>query len=104
MKNLKIIAVDFDGCLVTNQYPDIGEPIQKTIDALKAEQAEGAKVILWTCRRDEQQTAAVDWCAQHGIHLDAVNRNLPEIVAAFGGETIKVFANEYWDDRAVRMP
>lgn len=54
--------------------------------------------------RGEQLTAAVDFCAQHSVHLDAVNRNLPEIVEAFGGDTIKVFANEYWDDRARLMP
>lgn len=100
----KIIAVDFDGCLVTNCFPEVGEPIPETIAALKREQRNGAKVILWTCRRDEQLTAAVGWCAQRGIHLDAINRNLPEIVEAFGGDTIKVFANEYWDDRARLMP
>lgn len=100
----KIIAVDFDGCLVTNRHPDIGEPIPQTIAALKAEQAAGAKVILWTCRRDEALSAAVDFCTQQGIHLDAVNANLPEVIASFGGDTRKIFANEYWDDRAVRMP
>jgi hydroxymethylpyrimidine pyrophosphatase-like HAD family hydrolase len=51
----KIIAVDFDGCLVTNKWPKIGEPIAETIDALKAEQANGAKVILWTCRSEEKR-------------------------------------------------
>ncbi len=100
----KIIAVDFDGCLVTNRFPDIGDPIPETIAALKREQESGAKVILWTCRRDDQVKAAAEWCAQHGIHLDAVNRNLPEIVEAFRGDTVKVFANEYWDDRAKEMP
>lgn len=104
MNHPKIIAVDFDGCLVTNCFPEVGEPIPGTIAALKREQANGTKVILWTCRRDEQLTAAVDFCAMQGIRLDAVNRNLPEIVEAFGGDTIKVFANEYWDDRARLMP
>jgi hypothetical protein len=100
----KIIAVDFDGCLVTNKFPEIGEPIEETIDALKAEQGRGAKVILWTCRTKERAEAAAHWCADYGIRLDAVNRNLPEIVEAFGGDTVKVFANEYWDDRARVMP
>lgn len=104
MNHPKIIAVDFDGCLVTNCFPEVGEPIPETIAALKHEQENGTKVILWTCRRDEQLIAAVEFCAQHSIHIDAVNRNLPEIVEAFGGDTIKVFANEYWDDRARLMP
>jgi len=80
-------------------------PIWETINALKEEQVlYGARVILWTCRVNEQLTAAADWCAQQGIKLDAVNENLPEIIEAFGGDTRKIFANEYWDDRAVQMP
>lgn len=100
----KIIAVDFDGCLGQDKWPDIGEPIQETVDALKADQAAGAKVILWTCRAGAQEAAAVAWCEDHGIRLDAVNRNLPESIEAFGGDAVKVFAHEYWDDKARIMP
>lgn len=99
----KIIAVDFDGCLVTNKYPEVGEPIEKNIAKLKAEQEEGARVILWTNRRDEFLEDAVAFCELHEIHLDGVNENLPDIIELFGGDCRKVFANEFWDDRAVRM-
>ena len=34
-KHPKIIAVDFDGCLVTNRFPEVGEPIPATIAELK---------------------------------------------------------------------
>jgi hypothetical protein len=102
--NPKIIAIDFDGCLVTNMYPEIGEPINETIDMLIAEQKAGAKVILWTCRQDDKLRAAVQWSAKHGIYLDAINENLPERIKFFGGDTRKVFADEYWDDRAVKTP
>ena len=104
MDHPKIIAVDFDGCLVENEFPNIGKPIEETILRLKREQKNGAKVILWTCRIGEQEAAAVNWCFEQGIHIDAVNENLPEIIEAFGGDTRKIFANEYWDDRAVRLP
>jgi len=100
----KIIAVDFDGCLVKNEYPKIGDPIVDVILKLKQEQLDGAKVILWTCRRGDLLNAAVYFCLQAGIRLDAINENLPEMIEFFGGDTRKVFANEYWDDRAVRMP
>jgi Predicted hydrolases of the HAD superfamily len=97
----KIIAVDFDGTLVTNAYPDIGNPIENVVFALKCEQNKGARIILWTCRRGELLAKAVDWCEARGIRLAAVNENLPDVIEAFGGDTRKVFANEYWDDRAV---
>lgn len=99
----KIIAVDFDGCLAVNKWPEVGEPIWKSINRLKEEQANGTKVILWTNRVGEPLEKAVSFCKEHDIHLDAVNENLPEIVEAFGGDCRKVFANEYWDDRAVLM-
>lgn len=99
----KIIAVDFDGCLAVNKWPEIGAPIEKNIARLKAEQAAGAKVILWTNRVGEPLEKAVAFCKEQGIHLDAVNANLPEIIEAFGGDTRKIFANEYWDNLAVLM-
>ena len=39
----KVIAIDFDGTLCTNAYPEIGEPNWPVIFAAKAEQEKGAK-------------------------------------------------------------
>ena len=97
----KIIAVDFDGTLCKNAWPDIGEPIQFVIDYVLDEQKKGAKLILWTNRHDSKLEEAVAWCEDHHLVFDAVNENLPEIIEAFGGDTRKVFANEYLDDRAL---
>lgn len=36
--------------------------------------------------------------------FDAVNENLPGIVASFGTDTRKIFANEYIDDRNAWLP
>lgn len=97
----RIIAVDFDGTLCENKWPDIGEPNMPTIRALKrAKILGGAKVILWTCRSGAKLRAAVEWCKTYGITFDAVNENLPETIDAHGEDTRKVFATEYWDDRA----
>lgn len=97
----KIIAVDFDGTLCENKYPEIGKPIMPVIDALLNEQKNGAKIILWTCRCDDELKAAVEWCEKYGIFFDAVNDHLPDMKEKFGNNTRKVFAYEYWDDKAV---
>ena len=99
--NKKIIAVDFDGCLFTNEFPNIGQPIEKNIAKLKEEQEHGARAILWTCRVGQKLLDAIEACCAQGIQFDAVNENLPEINEAFGADCRKIFANEYWDDRAV---
>jgi len=96
-----IIAVDFDGTLCENAWPGIGEARAGVIDYVLGQQMTGAKIILWTNRRGEKLEEAVRWCAARGLAFDAVNENLPEVIERFGGDTRKVFAHEYLDDRAV---
>lgn len=100
----KIIAVDFDGTICENKHPDIGHPYAVTIERLKKEQREGARLILWTCRTGAELLAAIAACFSWGLKFDAVNENLAEHVEAFGGDTRKIYADEYWDDRAVPLP
>lgn len=99
----KIIAVDFDGCLCTRRYPEIGAANQEAINALIRRKADGDKIILWTCREGKMLDEAVLWCINHGLKFDAVNDNLPQNSAFFGSNCRKIFAHEYWDDRAVRV-
>jgi hypothetical protein len=94
----KIIAVDFDGMLCENQYPDIGKPNTRMINWLIKKKACGSKIILWTCRTGEGLDHAVAWCGKQGLIFDAVNANLPEIIEQFGGDTRKVNADIYIDD------
>lgn len=101
--NSKIIAVDFDGTLCENNWPEIGEPRFGTIAYLLKEKKQGAKLILWTCRIGEMLEKAVEWCTEHGLEFDTVNENLPEIIESFGSDTRKIFANEYLDDRNVSL-
>jgi hypothetical protein len=98
-QNAKCIAVDFDGCLCVDRYPEIGEPVQYVIDLLAERKQYGDKLILWTCRCGEKLDEAVRWCAEHGLTFDAVNDNLPENIEKYGNNSRKVWADEYWDDR-----
>ncbi len=100
-KDTSIIAVDFDGTLCENKWPEIGEPISAVIDYVKRRQANGARLILWTNRTGKQLEEAALWCKKHDIILSAVNENLPDIIEKFGGDSRKIFANEYIDDRSV---
>ena len=99
LKSVKIIAVDFDGTLCENKWPEIGEANEELIDYLRDRQKNGDKLILWTCRVDDILQKAVEWCKEKELVFDAVNENLPEIVENFGSDTRKIFANEYIDDR-----
>lgn len=96
-----IVAVDFDGTLCENAFPEIGKPKQEVIDAVKEYQKYGWKTILWTCRNKGYLDRAVAWCELHGLKFDAINENLPEVEEVFGGYTRKIFADAYIDDKNV---
>lgn len=100
----RIIAIDFDGCLVEDNYPGIGPVISSTFVRALTAKAEGCKLILWTCRVEERLEEAVEFCKSEGLVFDAVNDNLPEAIEAFGSNSRKIFAHEYLDDRARGVP
>lgn len=100
---MRAIAINFDGCLCANKYPQIGEPHWDVINRAKQEQDKGAGLILWTCREGKLLDEAVTACAVWGLHFDAVNESLPSWIEAFGNSPRKVGASEYWDDRAVAV-
>ncbi len=102
-KQTYIVAVDFDGTLCENKYPDIGDPIQPVIDYVKRYKDSGAKVILWTNRVGTKLYEALKWCSDHDLKFDAVNENLPCVINQFGSDTRKIFANEYIDDRCISV-
>ena len=94
-----IYAVDFDGTLCENAYPEIGKPNMAMILHFKTIKAMGHKLILWTCREGELLTQAVEWCKHWGLEFDAVNENLPELIKRFGNDCRKIGADYYCDDK-----
>ena len=96
----KVIALDFDGCICSSAWPEVGEPNWDVIQAAKEEQRNGAHIILWTCREGKLLDDAVEACKEWGLELDGVNESLPQWIEKWGSATRKIGATEYWDDRA----
>ena len=97
----KIIAVDFDGTLFDTEWPSIiKKPNYELIECLISRREYGDRIILWTCRRRKDLEIAVDACANQGLIFDAVNENLPDMIEKFGGDSRKIFADIYIDDKA----
>lgn len=102
-RNYTIFAVDFDGVLCENKWPEIGAPLEHNLCFIKELRRLGNKVILWTCRSGLRLDHAIEWSRERGLEFDAVNENLIEAVVAFGGDTRKIYADYYIDDKAVLM-
>lgn len=72
------IAVDFDGTIVTHEYPQIGEERPFAVETLKMLISDRHRLILWTVREGKLLEDAVEWCRERGIEFYAVNKDYPE--------------------------
>lgn len=101
----KIVAVDFDGTLVEDAFPEIGRENPEMFELCKQLKGQGIRLILWTSRANDNEMRnldrAVEFCRSKGLEFDAVNENLKEVREMFGGDTRKVYADLYIDDKAI---
>ena len=104
----KILAVDFDGTLVQDKFPDIGELNTNVFERVKALQRLNIKIILWTCRTDYENgskylTDAINFCSKNGLVFDAINDNIEDVKQLFGKNPRKILANWYLDDKNISI-
>lgn len=98
--NSKVVAVDFDGTIVENAYPKIGEEMLFAFATMKELQRKGYKLILWTFRTGRTLDDAVEYCRQNGVEFFAVNENFPGEMNT-KGYSRKLNADIFIDDRNV---
>lgn len=99
LENLTI-AVDFDGTIVENRYPEIGKPILFAIETLLKLQEEGHHLILWTYRTGPHLEEAVNFCRKKGVNFYAVNKSYPEEIYD-NSLSRKIQADYFIDDRNI---
>jgi hydroxymethylpyrimidine pyrophosphatase-like HAD family hydrolase len=92
------IAVDFDGTIVEDGYPDIGKPMLFAFETLRELQKQKHQLILWTYRSGAELEAAVEFCRENGIEFYAVNNSYPEEIYDTGYSR-KIHAHVFIDDR-----
>jgi len=103
MKDLDgfIIALDFDGTVVTHRYPSIGDPVPGAIEKLQKFQERGASIVLNTMRSGATLVQAVSYLQLNGIELYGVNEHPTQHSWT---KSPKVFAHIYIDDSAYGCP
>lgn len=92
-----IVAVDFDGTLSLD-----GAPNAPLFARLKEMQRNGDIIILWSCREGKRLNEAVTFCAKNGLRVNFANKNSPQAIRMLGGDSRKIYADVYVDDKAVR--
>lgn len=98
---MSIFAIDFDGTIVMDKYPDIGEPIQEAIDTIRVLNKLGHKIIIWSCRVEPQLSEMRDFLIVNNIPFDYINENCPTKIAYYKNDTRKIGADYYIDDKMI---
>lgn len=98
-----IYAVDFDGTLCVEDYPNAERPKLNVINYIKRLQKQGHTIILWTCRVEPYLSEAVEFCKRYGLEFDYINNNSKERIKLFKNDCRKIYADYYIDDKAVNV-
>lgn len=93
------IAVDFDGTIVEDRYPEIGREVPFATQTLKMLAQQHHRIILWTVREGRCLQEALDWCTQRGVEFYAVNKDYPEESGEHRTFSRKIKADLFIDDR-----
>lgn len=98
-KKFRFYAFDFDGTIVQNEFPSIGNQRPETIEMIKALYAELQNIIIiWTCRDNNLLLKMREYLITEKIPYDFINEN-----PLFKTNSPKIFAHKYYDDRAVEI-
>lgn len=96
------IAVDFDGTIVTDAYPQIGQELPFATETLRMLIRDRHRLILWSVREGRLLQEAVDWCRERGVEFYAVNRDYPEEQKENNNHySRKLKADYFIDDRGI---
>lgn len=96
------IGVDFDGTIVEDRYPKIGEEVPFATDTLRMLIKDGHKLILWSVREGKTLEEAVQWCRERGVEFYAVNKDYPEEKVEYNNHfSRKIKADMFIDDRNI---
>ncbi len=98
----KTIAVDFDGTLCFGKWPACEQPNMRLINFILKHRDEYIW-ILWTNRTGEELENAVKYMHSFGITFDYINSNSYQAKRYFGGDSRKIYANYYIDDRSATL-
>ena len=100
------IAVDFDGTIVTHEYPKIGTELPFATETLKMLIRDHHKLILWSVREGKLLDEAVEWCRERGVEFWAVNKDYPEESLENNNHfSSKLKADSFIDDPGIgRLP
>lgn len=98
---IKIAAVDFDGTVVENAWPEVGKLRPDAREGLQFLKDRGFSIVIWTVRGGDRLQQAKDFLDKERLPYDFVNENDPRVESFMDRLPYpKIFASMYIDDSA----
>lgn len=94
-----IIGIDFDGTIVTHEYPYVGKPLPFANEVIKMLNENGHRCFLYTMRDGSELLDAIEYCEENGLGMVGYNESPDQF-----SESPKQYAQLYIDDAAVGCP
>lgn len=91
-----IVACDWDDTVVFFNE-DSGDDFSDTINVLKRAAKHNFLIIIYTCSNKERHKSIIDYCANLGIEVATVNKNIIDL--GFEPQA-KIYYNILLDDKA----
>ena len=101
MKRTKkyVIAVDFDGTIVTNEYPDVGRVVPLAKEVINMLGENGHRCFLYTMRDGKSLEDAIECCRINGINMVGYNKSPRQF-----SSSPKQYGSYYIDDSSIGCP
>lgn len=99
-----VIAIDFDGTIVENAYPQIGQLKKNVIEIInKLVKENNCEIIIWTCREGKYLKDVISFLNKNTIPYHYINDNCDWAKQTFNynANCRKVFADIYVDDKSI---
>jgi len=93
------IAVDFDGTIVSIDYPKIGVLRNGAKKVITKWYKDGHTIIINSCRNGEMEKDMIRFLVHNRIPFHYVNQNSKALIDLYGGDTRKISADIYFDDK-----
>ena len=101
-KRKLVLAIDFDGTIVTDAYPNIGELLpfaKQCINDLYEKYK--CEIIIWTCRTGLEEFNCRQFLIENNIYFTTINQNTPSVLCRWNkDDSRKIYADIYIDDRS----
>lgn len=104
MRNL-VIAIDFDNTITAGagKFPACGKLRVGAREVINGWVERGHSVIINTCRNyvDNSEQLCIDFLNCNDVRYTRINSNMPHLIEKYGGDTRKISADIYFDDKGM---